>query len=61
MSLSGGTSTYSTPDGQSWTFNPAGYLTQWLSADGQQTLSYRYDGLNRRVSNTISQRMNVEP
>jgi RHS repeat-associated protein len=50
LSLSGTTYTYSTPDGQSWTFSTSGsyaYLTQWTSADGQETLQYRYDGSHR--------------
>jgi RHS repeat-associated protein len=50
LSVSGTTYTYSTPDGQSWTFSTSGtyaYLTQWTSADGQETLQYRYDGSHR--------------
>ncbi len=43
----GGTYTYSTPDGQSWAFNSGGYETGWASADGQETLAYRYDGSDR--------------
>jgi len=38
------TYTYSTPDGQSVTFNGSGYETQWSSADGKETLQYRYSG-----------------
>jgi RHS repeat-associated protein len=47
LSLSGGTYTYQTPDGQTWTFNGSGYMTQWASADGKETRGYRYDGSNR--------------
>jgi RHS repeat-associated protein len=50
LSVSGTTYTYSTPDGQAWTFSTSGtfaYLTQWTSADGQETLQYRYDGSHR--------------
>src|SRR5205807_610124 len=47
LSVSGGTYTYSTPDGQALTFNSAGYETKWASADGKETLLYRYDGSNR--------------
>src|ERR1700722_8395725 len=38
----GGTTTYtySTPDGQSLTFDNGGDETQWTSADGKQTLQY---------------------
>jgi RHS repeat-associated protein len=49
-SASGGgltTYTYSTPDGQSETFNSSGYETQWASADGQEAVQLRYDGSNR--------------
>jgi RHS repeat-associated protein len=42
----GTTYTYTTPDGQTWTFNGNGYQTQWQSADGQQKLQYRYNGSN---------------
>src|SRR5262249_40752955 len=42
-----GTFTYSTPDGQSLTFNSSGYMTKWTSADGNEVLTYTYDGSNR--------------
>src|SRR5262249_33185760 len=47
-----GTFTYSTPDGASLTFNSSGYLTKWTSADGNEVLTYTYDGSNRL--NTIT-------
>jgi RHS repeat-associated protein len=47
LSVSGGTYTYSTPDGQSWTFNSSLNMTQWQSADTQEKLQYRYDGSSR--------------
>jgi RHS repeat-associated protein len=47
LTVLGGTYTYSTPDGQSWTYNSSGLMTQWTSADGQETLQYRYDGSSR--------------
>src|SRR5207244_2669542 len=34
-------------DGQSLTFNSSGQQTQWSSADGNETLAYRYDGSSR--------------
>jgi RHS repeat-associated protein len=55
LSVSGTTYTYSTPDGQNWTFSTSGsyaYLTQWTSADGQETLQYRYDGSHRLSGTT---------
>jgi RHS repeat-associated protein len=42
LSQTGGTYTYSTPDGRTWTFNSSGQETSWASADGQQTLQFRY-------------------
>jgi RHS repeat-associated protein len=36
--------TYTTPNGQTWNFNSSGQETSWVSADGQQTLAYRYTG-----------------
>ncbi len=47
LTLASGTYTYQTPDGQSETFNSNGYETQATSADGNETLQYRYDGTNR--------------
>jgi YD repeat-containing protein len=44
LSFSGTTSTYSTPDGQTWTFNSSGYQTGWASADGQWLLTFTYSG-----------------
>ncbi len=52
LSVYGGTYTYVTADGESWTFNSSGYMTQWTSADGDETLQYRYDGGNRLVGIT---------
>jgi RHS repeat-associated protein len=43
----GGGWTYTTPDGQVVTFNASGYETGWASADGQQLMTYTYDGSNR--------------
>src|SRR5207253_6151308 len=47
LSVSGSTYTYSTPDGRSLTFDSNGYQTQYTSADGNETLAYRYDGSHR--------------
>jgi RHS repeat-associated protein len=44
LSKTGNTYTYSTPDGRTWTFNSSGQETSWASADGQQTLQFRYSG-----------------
>ena len=52
LTLSGGVYTYTTPDGQTETFNSAGDETQWTSADGQQTLQYRYNGSNQLTGAT---------
>jgi hypothetical protein len=44
LTLSGATYTYSTPDGQTWTFVTSGtytYTSQWSSADSNLTLQYR--------------------
>ncbi len=47
-----GAFTYTTPDGQTWAFNSAGLETGWTSADGQETLAYRYDGSDRLTGMT---------
>jgi RHS repeat-associated protein len=52
LTVSGGTYTYYTPDGQQTVINSSGYETSWTSADGQETLSYRYDGSNRLIGQT---------
>jgi RHS repeat-associated protein len=52
LSLSLGVYTYTTPDGQKWTFDSNGNQTGWQSADGQETLAYRYDGSNRLTGMT---------
>jgi RHS repeat-associated protein len=44
LSQTGGTFTYSTPDGRTWTFNSSGQETSWASADGNETLQFRYSG-----------------
>jgi RHS repeat-associated protein len=46
LSQTGGTYTYSTPDGQTRTFDSNGYQTGWASADGQSLLTYTYSGGN---------------
>src|SRR5207249_3916182 len=38
--------------GQTETFNSSGYETQRASADGQETIAYRYDGSNRLTGMT---------
>jgi RHS repeat-associated protein len=43
---------YSTPDGQTIQFNSNGMETSWTSADGHETLSYRYNGSNQLVGMT---------
>jgi RHS repeat-associated protein len=57
LTVSGSTYTYTTPDGMTWTFVTSGtnaYLTQWTSADGQETRQYRYDGSHRLSGITTS-------
>jgi RHS repeat-associated protein len=41
---SDGSFTYTTPDNVRLTFNASGQQTGWLSADGQESLSYTYTG-----------------
>jgi RHS repeat-associated protein len=53
LSLTAGTYTYSTPDGQKWTFNSSGYETGWASADGQQLLTFTYSGSNLSTMTAI--------
>ncbi len=47
LTVSGGTYTYSTPDGQSVIFDSNGYQKKWLSADGVTSIVYGYDGSDR--------------
>jgi YD repeat-containing protein len=47
LSLSGGTYTYQTPDGQQWIFNSSGLETEWHCPTCDETLQYRYDGSSR--------------
>jgi YD repeat-containing protein len=46
------TYTYAYADGRTETFNGAGYETQWASADGQQTLQFRYNASNQLTGMT---------
>jgi RHS repeat-associated protein len=52
LTTGGGLYTYTFADGRTETFNGAGYETQWASADGQQTLQFRYNGSNQLTSMT---------
>ena len=52
LSLTGGTYTYTAPDGETETFNSGGYETQWTSADGNETLQFRYNGSNQLTGMT---------
>jgi hypothetical protein len=45
LTFSGTAYTYTTPDGQTWTFNSSGQETSWASADGNQTLQFSYSQL----------------
>jgi len=56
LSLTGGTYTYTSPDGTTETFNSGGYETQWASADGQETLQFRYNGSNQLTGVTATVR-----
>ena len=47
LSLTGGTYTYTATNGETETFNSGGYETQWASADGNETLQFRYNGSNQ--------------
>jgi YD repeat-containing protein len=52
LSFSSNAYTYTTPDGQKWTFNSAGYQTGWASADGQEQLTFSYDNSNNLTGMT---------
>jgi RHS repeat-associated protein len=47
LSFNGTNYYYTTPAGDTTTFNAAGYETKWTSADGNETLGYTYNGSNQ--------------
>ncbi|MBN9516950.1 hypothetical protein J0H58_00295, partial [bacterium] len=51
--LAGGGYRYTSPDGRSRTFDAAGRMTRWASADGAETFQYAYDAGGKLATMTL--------